>query len=406
VTIPPGIAVHVKGREEMQEAFKIAAFHAHEAAIMMLAAPPRSPFVDAACAGPAKSSPMTLLLPPGTYHVAVEFSDQPSNVGEPFGEMLRDELMDSHCLRTMSLDQQTGKRSVQFLLPSLELQAGSKTALPVHLLSVGLPLTEALKHYPPEETFKIDEDAGTTVLLAEGVRDTEIPSCLTGLKRGGIVIAPGRDAKLVFAQSQPDGSIKIIQKGTRPTTEMPYLPVPELPRLQTSSVAQGDINAEDGFGRTLLHEAAYRGDLETVKSLLQRGAQVDSGRGERPLHTAARMGGKEIVELLVGAGAKLDARDSRGNTPLHCAAGALSPNASAITELLISKGADVNAKSSSDETPLHRASWAGHAAVVKALIAAGADVNAKDISGQTPLSMADRFKRDAIVKILKEHGAR
>ena len=84
--------------------------------------------------------------------------------------------------------------------------------------------------------------------------------------------------------------------------------------------------------------------------------------------------------MLIAKGANVNARDKRGDTPLH-----LADNAD-IATMLIAKGANVNAKGYRDRTPLHRNVYKPE--VVKVLIAKGADVNVRDTRGDTPLHNA------------------
>ena len=74
------------------------------------------------------------------------------------------------------------------------------------------------------------------------------------------------------------------------------------------------------FEREQLHFAASDGDLETVKRLLQHGADPNAfdDLGWTPLIHAAKRGHLDVVKCLLAAGAKVDARDEAraGNTAL------------------------------------------------------------------------------------------
>lgn len=69
---------------------------------------------------------------------------------------------------------------------------------------------------------------------------------------------------------------------------------------------------------TLLHAAAYDGQIAAVKRLIALGANVNAieTNGRTPLHNAANNGHLEIMELLVRAGADMEIKDHVGMTPL------------------------------------------------------------------------------------------
>ena len=73
---------------------------------------------------------------------------------------------------------------------------------------------------------------------------------------------------------------------------------------------------------TPLHRTASRGDIEQVRKLIARRANVNAkdGSDETPLHEAAIRGHKDVVELLIAHGAYVDAKNWNDDTPLHDAA--------------------------------------------------------------------------------------
>ena len=124
-----------------------------------------------------------------------------------------------------------------------------------------------------------------------------------------------------------------------------------------------------------LVDAASRNDADTVRSLLQSGADVNEAQGDgmTALHWASETGNAEVARMLLYAGSNLEAGTRIGNyTPLHIA----SRNGhTAVVAALIEAGADVNAvTTNSGATPLHLAAASGNAEAVDRLIAAGAIV--------------------------------
>ena len=67
-------------------------------------------------------------------------------------------------------------------------------------------------------------------------------------------------------------------------------------------------------------DAAARGDVETVRSLVKQGADVNAAQGDgmTALHWAAEEGSLELAEVLIYAGARVDALTRLGE--LHAVA--------------------------------------------------------------------------------------
>ena len=124
---------------------------------------------------------------------------------------------------------------------------------------------------------------------------------------------------------------------------------------------------------------------------------------------AAMLGGSadgSVGDCGENPAAKANAKDEKGNTPLHWAAAA---NNVAEAKRLIDNGADVNAKANNGQTPLHKAAIydaAKLALVAKLLIDNGADVNARDAGfGNTPLHLAAYYNQRGVAYLLINNGA-
>jgi ankyrin repeat protein len=153
-------------------------------------------------------------------------------------------------------------------------------------------------------------------------------------------------------------------------------------------------------------DAAMRGDVEAVKELIKRGADVNAAQGDgmTALHWAGVVDNAEMVAVLVKAGAKLETGTRVGShTPLQVAA---REGSAAAVKALLDAGASVAARSTNGVTALHEAAMGGNVTVVGLLISAGADVNAAEPAyGQTPLMLAAAKGRTEAVKMLVERGA-
>ncbi len=154
-------------------------------------------------------------------------------------------------------------------------------------------------------------------------------------------------------------------------------------------------------------DAAARGDVEQVRTLLRSGADVNAAQGDgmTALHWAAEAGEAELAQMLLYAGANVGAVTRLGDyTPLHLASRA---GRAELARLLVDAGAEVSALTSTGGvTSLHFASHAGNVDIVTMLVGGGADVNAVESKrGQTPLMFAASAGRTATVRALLELGA-
>ncbi|WP_265041633.1 ankyrin repeat domain-containing protein [Wolbachia endosymbiont (group B) of Melanostoma mellinum] len=137
-----------------------------------------------------------------------------------------------------------------------------------------------------------------------------------------------------------------------------------------------------------LFAAVRSGDANQVADLINKGDDVNArdNRGNTPLHLAVLADKLQVVEKLIERGADINAKNNHGGTPLHWAA--LNQNVS-IVEKLIEKGANVNEKNKYDNVPLHYAAFFnGCLCTAEKLIEKGANVNAKNNDGATPLHWA------------------
>jgi serpin B len=137
--------------------------------------------------------------------------------------------------------------------------------------------------------------------------------------------------------------------------------------------------AEEQIQSLELKTAILERDIETVKALVEKGANVNTkitDYGQTPLMLAivfARIDcSTDIVKMMLNKGADVNSKDKRGWTALMLAAEGGRRSAE-IVQLLLNKGADVHAKNKKGWTALMLAVERGNADIEKILLDAGAD---------------------------------
>ena len=133
----------------------------------------------------------------------------------------------------------------------------------------------------------------------------------------------------------------------------------------------GWITAKSSVGETVLHYLVIENDIETVKFLIDKGADVNTctNSGTTPLMHAARLGYLEMCLLLM------------------------------------EKGADVNVKDQLlDYTAMHYAADSGKVEILDALLTAGGRANTHGEYERSVAEVTLLRKRALLLGILNKHG--
>jgi len=147
-----------------------------------------------------------------------------------------------------------------------------------------------------------------------------------------------------------------------------------------------------------LRWAAFDGDLDVVKYLIDKGADIHAN-DDNALKQAASRGHLEVVKYLVEKGANIHADN---NDSLRWAA---SNGHLEVVKYLVEQGADIHAE---NEKALRWAVRNGHLEVIKYLIEAGADVRKVDfeelVSGRKYKDvlylLLDRLSKEELLPLL------
>ncbi|MFM0494589.1 ankyrin repeat domain-containing protein [Paraburkholderia caledonica] len=167
-----------------------------------------------------------------------------------------------------------------------------------------------------------------------------------------------------------DGVKKLLAKGMDPNSVdnqgMPLLVLAAREKSDKVGAAllsnpKTNVEIEDKAGENAMMMAALNGDIDFVKQLIAKDAEVNK-KGWAPLHYAAANGHDDIVKLLLDHSAYVDAGSPNGTTPLMMAA----------------RG--------------------GHVSTVKLLLDNGADLTVKNQIGLTALDFAKTYKEPDVVE--------
>jgi ankyrin repeat protein len=171
-----------------------------------------------------------------------------------------------------------------------------------------------------------------------------------------------------------------------------------------------DVNASVGVPKslqekcTLLHIASLCNQVEIVRFLLERGADLNSrnANDDTAFHFAARSGNVDIMKLLIDKGISANLTNTPANTPLQ-----LSPASSNLvaTRVFVKIEAALNKTNKSGLSPLMMAAYNGKLEAVRYLIERGADINLCTNTNKSALLLAVEGKQFHMVRLLLENGA-
>ena len=167
--------------------------------------------------------------------------------------------------------------------------------------------------------------------------------------------------------------------------------------LRTLLLRGADPNVRDKDGNTPLYVALREPALAVAAQLIEyRATQVDARNktDETPLMMASLRGQLDMVKKLIERGADVN---KTGWTPLHYAA---TRSHDEIVNLLLEEHAYIDAESPNGTTPLMMAAQYGGDSTVKLLLDAGADPSLRNRLGLSAADFAHRAKREQVADLI------
>jgi len=154
-----------------------------------------------------------------------------------------------------------------------------------------------------------------------------------------------------------------------------------------------------------LYYAVWSGNVETVRGLIERGADVQTKVkvggifAATPLELAAALGDVPMVRALAAAGSDVNGLNDSG---LPVLTSAVMTNRVEVAKTLIALGANVNLVDELSMTPLMHAALVdyGDTEMVALLLAAGATKDLRSKDNHTARDLARQQGHDAIVRLL------
>lgn len=161
-------------------------------------------------------------------------------------------------------------------------------------------------------------------------------------------------------------------------------------RSLTKYTAQLDVNTQDEYGDTPLHDAVGKRNEEIVDLLVNFPTidfTVKNKRSFNTFHQAALKGNTHATERILSKKPELvDVKKKDGYSALHLAA---LNNYYSLAKILLTKGrCTIDLKNDEQQTALLLAVYKGHCDLAELLVEAGANINEPDEDGDTPMHVS------------------
>lgn len=235
-------------------------------------------------------------------------------------------------------------------------------------VNLGYTLSEGLWAVPDlGDSFRNNVVSNVPVLLVHGTWDLSTPienarEVLTSLKQGHLIEVIGGNHGALYNLYEHWPPIHDLVRGFMKGR------VVEFP----DEVTLGPLKFPEPSSQVQkkLWDAAKSGDVEAARKAIVDGADINaldtrrSRSGRRPLNWAAYYNNIEVLKLLLEKGADINTANLTGFTPIHHA---VENNAKESVIILIEAGADINIPNKRGIKPIDTAKEKGYESMVKLL---------------------------------------
>lgn len=255
---------------------------------------------------------------------------------------------------------------------------------------------------------------------------TDIPSPLSATQTGSSEVSQASEPPIPSSRSESTSSVYAFSEAPtlNETVSMKLLEAVIKKDISWMNTLIDKLHSDIEFRgscdknmktMTPLLLAVKVGELETVKFLLSKGANIEGKdeSGTTPLILAASSDNINIMQELLDRGADVRAKDNCQRTALHVSINDKSPSAISFllqrysdTTLADHLKPDIDAKAERGRTPLHYCAELNNLEeTARMLLDRNADLEAKNVAGLTPAYYAVKWRKYFVVALFVERGA-
>ncbi|XP_060580276.1 ankyrin repeat domain-containing protein 42-like isoform X2 [Ruditapes philippinarum] len=163
-----------------------------------------------------------------------------------------------------------------------------------------------------------------------------------------------------------------------------------------------NINERDDKGSTPAHKAAGQGHVHVLQWLIEMGANmsITNQAGETPRDVARRFSKLACVKLLGRDPYLRGEQEEADDLGYPALLAAFSGDLEHLKSLIEKGVSNINEQDEKGSTAAHKAAAQGHVHILQYLREAGADINLRNSQGKTPLNVAQKYGNRTCVKVL------